>query len=322
MAAEWDLFVSRSRQPSFMLSRGYMDYHADRFADYSLVARQGARIMALLPAERSNEGGKNVVTSHRGLTYGGWITPVRHFDAARMVEVFGMAIDFMRADGVTKLVYTPIPHIYTVQPAEEDRYALFRLGARQTGCGLSSTIALRSPAPTNESTRQGVRLAMRHGVDVAESEDLGGFWQMLEECLEERHGVRPTHNLYEMSLLKERFPDNIKLFIAKEGGEPVAGTVVYVTPRVVHTQYMATTRRGREIKALALLIDRLKELYAGTHEYLDFGVSTEDGGKVLNSGLLLQKSGQGGMGVVYAGYEVVIENEEKRRQFSNPEIIR
>lgn len=281
-----------------------MDYHGDRFADYSLVARQGARIVALLPAESRSDGGESIVTSHRGLTYGGWITPQRHFDAARMLEVFGMAIDFMRADGVTKLVYTPIPHIYTVQPAEEDRYALFRFGARQTGCGLSSAISLRSPAPTNESTRQGVRLAMRHGVDVAESEDLGGFWQMLEECLAERHGVRPTHNLYEMSLLKERFPDNIRLFIAKEGGEPVAGTVVYVTPRVVHTQYMATTRRGREIKALALLIDRLKELYAGTHEYLDFGVSTEDGGKVLNSGLLLQKSGQGGMGVVYAGYEL------------------
>ncbi len=51
MAEEWDRFVSRSLQPSFLLLRGYMDYHSHRFADYSLIARRGGRILAMLPAD-------------------------------------------------------------------------------------------------------------------------------------------------------------------------------------------------------------------------------------------------------------------------------
>ena len=41
MAAEWDDFVSRARNATFLFRRGYMDYHADRFNDFSLVARDG-----------------------------------------------------------------------------------------------------------------------------------------------------------------------------------------------------------------------------------------------------------------------------------------
>ena len=304
MAAEWDRFVSCSRQPSFLFKRAYMDYHADRFADYSLVARRRGSIMAVLPAER--DGKRNIVTSHRGLTYGGWITPQRHFNAATMLSVFERAIEFMRRDNAESLIYTPIPYIYTVQPAEEDRYALFCLGARQTGCGLSSAIRLHSPAPLNESTRQATTLARRNGVEVAESVEWSVFWQMLTVCLAERHDVKPTHSLEEMLLLRERFPENIRLFMAYAGGCPEAGAVVYVTPQVVHTQYMATTPKGRAIKALALLIRVLAERFAPTHHYLDFGVSTENSGRTLNRGLLLQKSGQGGLGVACPVFELRI----------------
>ena len=35
---EWDDFVRDSRNGTFLFMRGYMDYHADRFADFSLMA--------------------------------------------------------------------------------------------------------------------------------------------------------------------------------------------------------------------------------------------------------------------------------------------
>ena len=70
MAAEWDDFVSRARNATFLFRRGYMDYHADRFNDFSLVARDGSqRIVALLPANAAGD----CIESHGGLTYGGWI---------------------------------------------------------------------------------------------------------------------------------------------------------------------------------------------------------------------------------------------------------
>ena len=46
-----------------------MEYHADRFTDYSLLVYDGNKLLALLPANRSGD----VLYSHAGLTYGGVI---------------------------------------------------------------------------------------------------------------------------------------------------------------------------------------------------------------------------------------------------------
>ena len=47
---EWDDFVSNSKNATFLLKRGYMDYHSDRFPDHSLIFTRAGKIFALLPA--------------------------------------------------------------------------------------------------------------------------------------------------------------------------------------------------------------------------------------------------------------------------------
>ena len=54
-AEEWDAFVRQSKNATFLFYRGYMDYHADRFADYSLMFYDKGRLCALLPANRKGE---------------------------------------------------------------------------------------------------------------------------------------------------------------------------------------------------------------------------------------------------------------------------
>lgn len=68
--AEWDAFVRTSRNGTFLFMRDYMDYHADRFRDCSLMARYGGKLHALLPAHLSEKR----FCSHKGLTYGGVVT--------------------------------------------------------------------------------------------------------------------------------------------------------------------------------------------------------------------------------------------------------
>ena len=65
----WDAFVQTAKNNSFQHLRAYMDYHNNRFADYSLMAYSGDEPVALLPANRVGD----VVYSHQGLTYGGLI---------------------------------------------------------------------------------------------------------------------------------------------------------------------------------------------------------------------------------------------------------
>ena len=69
MAETWNRFVSQSKNGTFLFDRGYMDYHADRFQDFSLVFYRKGKMYALLPANIKD----NVLYSHQGLTYGGGI---------------------------------------------------------------------------------------------------------------------------------------------------------------------------------------------------------------------------------------------------------
>ena len=304
-AARWNDFCRTARNATFLFNRGFMDYHADRFTDFSLMALSGSgRIIALLPADIRG----TTLRSHGGLTYGGWIIPARHFNGSTMLRLWESSLEMMRASGIEELRYKPLPWIYADRPSEDDRYALFRFGAKLEESLLSSTIDMRSPGPFNESTRQSLKLAASAGVTVAEAgiSGLPEFWRMLERCLAERHdGVRPVHTLAEMTMLMERFPTEIRLFAAYgRGGEMMAGTLLFDTPRVAHTQYIATTPEGRAVKAFPPIVRCLLDGPMRSRAYFDFGTSCLDGGRYLNEGLLLQKSGMGAGATVYETYSL------------------
>ena len=48
----WDGYVRRARNATFLFERNYMEYHADRFDDWSLMFYRQGRLYALLPAHR------------------------------------------------------------------------------------------------------------------------------------------------------------------------------------------------------------------------------------------------------------------------------
>ena len=67
-AEEWDAFVQRSKNGTFLLERRFMDYHADRFKDCSLMLYNDEELVGLFPANWDEES--QMVCSHQGLTYG------------------------------------------------------------------------------------------------------------------------------------------------------------------------------------------------------------------------------------------------------------
>ena len=66
---EWDSFVESSKNGTFLFFRNYMDYHSDRFEDFSLMVYRKGKLYALLPGNKNGQ----VYYSHQGLTYGGLI---------------------------------------------------------------------------------------------------------------------------------------------------------------------------------------------------------------------------------------------------------
>jgi hypothetical protein len=109
-----------------------------------------------------------------------------------------------------------------------------------------------------------------------------------------------------MRLLADRFPGNIRLFVAKKDGAAVAGVVMFETPHVAHAQYVAASRHGQTLCALDAVFDHLIGFYAGTKRYFDFGISTEGGGHHLNAGLAGYKQEWGGGCVAQDTYELTL----------------
>ncbi|MCM1153403.1 MAG: GNAT family N-acetyltransferase [Muribaculum sp.] len=303
-AREWDEFVATSRNGHFMHKRSYMDYHADRFADHSLMAYKGGRLLAVLPANEEGE----VICSHRGLTFGGWLLPARHLDGTDLLEIFQAMVEYLRQSGFKSLVYKAIPYIYPEMPSQEDLYSLFRFGATVEACNLSETISMGHNPGYNTMTRRHLRKVEASGAAVETIREVNAseFYPLLEKCLRERHKVTPVHTQRELEMLKEQFPENIRCYMCGNGAFGQAGVCIYYWRGVAHCQYIATDKAGRKNNMLTLLFNYLigKE-YAGAR-YFDFGTSNEHGGRYLNAGLLRQKSGYGASGVAYTIYEMEI----------------
>ena len=83
----------------------------------------------------------------------------------------------------------------------------------------------------------------------------------------------------------------------------LGGTVLCISRKVVHTQYISASEEGKQSHALDALFQDLIKIRYKDLDYFDFGTSNEEGGKVLNASLIYQKEGFGGRGVVYDTYE-------------------
>lgn len=304
-AADWDDLVARSCNGTFLHSRRFMSYHEDRFADRSVVLQgRHGRLVGVFPAaEDLTEPG--TVVSHPGLTYGGIV----HDDSVRGEQVVaaltGIA-DHYRDLGYRRLRYKCVPAIYHSRPAEDDRYALFRLAAIRYRSDLSAAICLSCRGPMSQRRKRSRAQAMAAGVATTlDWAQIADFWEILELNLAHRHGVAPVHSLAEIRLLHQRFPAEIQLITAQIGTELVGGTVLFSAGPVLHMQYTATTSRGRETAATDLVMEHAIELGRSLGcRYFDFGASTLDQGQVLDEGLYQYKTSFGAGGVTYDHYEL------------------
>ena len=295
----WDNFVRESKNGVFLFHRDYLEYHADRFSDFSLLFYEDKQLIALMPANRVD----NTVVSHGGLTFGGIISGAR-MTTTLMLRVFAALVGDLRASGIEKLVYKAIPHMYHLLPAEEDLYALFVHNARLYRRDVSSTVVAGRQLPLTRSRRRVLCHAERHRLKVERTQEFSRFMAIAEANLQERHGVRPTHTAAEMQLLANLFPENIKLFTADRNGEMLGGVIIYESDKVAHGQYRSATEEGMRLGAVDAIMDVLLNDVYKDKPYHDFGISTLENGRILDAGLIQNKESYGGRATVYDFYEL------------------
>jgi len=301
--ADWDLFVNSAYNATFQHTRRFLSYHGERFNDQSLlIFDDGDRLIGVFSAAINPRNSAEIV-SHPGATFGGVIHNGR-LRGEMMLEAVRDVIVHYKKQGFLSLRYKAVPYIYHAAPAQDDLYALFRLGAARYRCDLSCTIDLFYRLPVSDRRRRSMRKAISNGVKIESGYDhAASLWPVLEENLLRKYDATPTHSIEEITLLAKLFPENIWFVVAKLHTEVVAGVVLFITPSVFHAQYIATSETGSGVCALDGIFEHCIELArkAGAR-YFDFGISNERDGRYLNTGLYQFKSEFGGGGMVHEFY--------------------
>lgn len=294
----WDDFVKSAKNSTFMLQRDFMDYHAHRFADHSLMifeqnpANRQPQLAALLPAHQVD----NKLHSHQGLTYGGLILPFNS-KIQTSIDIWQAIIDYCAAQNIHEIYYKALPSFYQQQAANEEQYALFLNNAQIYRVDTAFIIDNRAnnfDKNIQTRRRRAIQKARKLAVIAEKAADCSQFWtDILVPNLAERFGVAPVHSLAEIERLRQLFPNQVQQFNAYLNGEIVAGATIFVTETTAHAQYISANQLGRDSGAIDLLFYELIALHFAHLPFFSFGIANENQGRDLNQGLTDWKEGFG-----------------------------
>ncbi|WP_395049878.1 GNAT family N-acetyltransferase [Flavobacterium sp.] len=296
----WNAFIGQAKNATFLFHRDFMEYHNDRFLDFSLIVLDKEKWVAVLPANIVG----NEVFSHQGLTYGGLVYNEK-IKLASVIEVFKDILSFLNENNIEKLQLKLIPSIYHQKPAEELNYALFLAEAQLIRRDSMSVIDLSKKNILSKLRKRSIQKGILNDFEIKEVEDFESFWKdILIPNLNKKYQVKPVHSLQEITRLKALFPERIRQFNVYENGIIVAGTTIFESSSVVHCQYISGKEDKNELGGLDFLFHHLiTEVFKNKH-FFDFGISNENQGRKLNNGLSYWKESFGANIIVHDFYEV------------------
>ena len=303
---EWNRFIAGAKNATFLFHRDFMEYHSDRFDDFSLLVSDGEKLIAVMPAHRKEQ----VVYSHLGLTYGGVVYSGR-IRQTEVIAVLKSVLHFLNRNGVDTLYIKSIPAIYHLKPADELSYALFVANAKLVRRDSLSVLDLSKPYSISKTRREAIRRGERNGLIIKEEPNFALFWeQILIPNLLTKHGAKPVHSIDEIEKLHRLFPENIRHFNVYHNDKIVAGTTIFVSEQVAHPQYISGQSEKNELGSLDYLYHYLITDVFKDKRFFDFGISNEDQGRKLNQGLIFWKESFGASTVSHDFYEVATANHQ------------
>ena len=306
----WNAFIDTAKNATFLFHRDFMEYHKDRFQDYSLIVLDGEKWVAVLPANRV----ENEVFSHQGLSYGTVIVQ----KGIRIEEYLSVIREIMFHLVQNKIDFISIkllPGIYNKTLSDELDYVSFLMNAIVYRSDIYMVIDGGQAYKPNRNRKRALKIANDLEIEMQEDNNYIGFWnEILIPNLKNRFDVLPVHSLNEITDLAKVFPYNIKLFNAYSSGVLKAGVVVFIMENVAHFQYSSGADDRNDTAALDVLFDFIIRKFSNK-KYVSFGSSSENEGLVLNKGLVYWKESFGATATVQSFLKFETKNYKKLESF-------
>src|SRR5690606_14956101 len=300
----WDDFVSEAKNSSFLFRRDFMEYHQDRFEDFSLLLYNNKELVAILPANIKD----NKVFSHQGLTYGGLVV----LPKLRIIDyysIFRELLFYLHNAQINSLYLKEIPYFYNSIPNDEWKHLAYITNAELYKRDLCAVINLKKKHCISKSIIRDAKTGEKHIDSFERTTNFKGFWEeVLIPEMFAKYQTTPVHSVDEIVLLSELFPDNIHLYCVFKDNKIIAGTVLFIFNNVVHVQYISGLQRYKKLGILDFLFYDLITNKFKSFCYFDFGISNEQNGKKTNKGLLFWKESFGARGISQDFYEFSTAN--------------
>lgn len=301
---QWNAFVSQAKNATFLFHRDFMEYHQDRFEDFSLMAFENEKLIAILPANKV----QNTVYSHQGLTYGGLVL-LPKAKMNQVIEVFKTFLKFLNDASISTLFLKQIPSIYCDTFSDEMDYFSYVCKAKLQMKHAISVVNLNHPLQISKSRRECVNRGKKIQLIIKEETDFSSFWnELLIPNLKDKYQSKPVHTLEEITFLRNKFPENIRHFNVYQNDKLVCGTTLFITKTVVKPQYISGTENNNLLGSIDFLYDYLIKEIAFGKAFFDLGPSHENHGLQIVENINFWKESFGAHIVAQNFYEINTSN--------------
>lgn len=301
---DWNAFISTAKNATFLFNRNFMEYHSDRFKDFSLMIYDQEKLVAVLPANRVGA----TVFSHQGLTYGGLVLPPNS-KLYNVIFIFKSILSFLNENAITTFNIKKIPSIYCDTFSDETDYLVSICKGITKMKHAVSVINLDSNFKISKSRRECINRGKKLNLVIKEEENLELFWNdILIPNLMEKYNSKPVHSIEEIQYLKEKFPKNIKHFNVFHNDKLVCGTTLFITNDVVKPQYISGNEDNNLLGSIDYLYDFLINEVSKGKKFFDFGPSHENNGLNIVKNINFWKESFGAQTLVQNFYEIETSN--------------
>ncbi len=224
-------------------------------------------------------------------------------------ECLKAALNFYKENGFESIQLKELPSFYSPVPNDEMQYLSFILKADLIRRDTLSVLNLQQKPKPSKDRIAGNKRAVKNNLVVKEVEAFGAFWNtILIPNLNAKHEAQPVHSLTEIEYLKRKFPKQIRQFNVYKNDEIVAGTTIFETKYVAHSQYISGNEDKNIIGSLDFLHLYLMQEVFADKAYFDFGISNENQSKNINQGLQYWKEGFGARTITQDFYQIDFKN--------------
>lgn len=311
---QWDDFVESSINGTLFHQQKFISYHPEeRFTDCSVVIEKDGRIFAVFPAAKIVKDNIILLKSHPGTSYGGLVFK----EVPKLKEVFEVIKcleNFAIQNDCNRIEFRHSPKIFRKQPLDQIDFALIHNDYIRKEQELSTCFELPIYKALsieemlllfNKNGRtkvvKNVKKAIRNGLYFEEffQNDIPQYHSILSSNLK-KHNASPVHSIDELIKLKNLYPTKVRFFGVFYKKQLIAGYLIFkINSQGYHIFYGSIDYEFQDLRASSFGLFMLLRQCANEHcQYLNMGISTENGGKIINWSLYDFKESFNGTGIL------------------------